>query len=70
MHGTDEMKLLDCPKCYGSYKSKKKLQRHLKFVHDKIKPFSCDVCELSFPETSKLKRHLGGEQHKVKANLK
>ena len=69
VHGIGEVKFLDCPKCYGNnkgYKGKKALQKHIKYVHDKLKPYNCDVCDVSFSESSKLKRHLGGGQHKNK----
>merc|ERR1712226_466520 len=46
-----------CEKCDYTTKQKYLLQRHVKFVHDKIRPFKCTKCEMSFGQKAHLSSH-------------
>lgn len=50
--------LFRCGECTKSFGSSKNLNRHIKFVHNKIRPFPCEECDKSFCSTSHLNRHI------------
>ena len=47
-----------CDKCEMTFNTVKRLERHIKHVHDKIKEFICDTCGKAFQSRGNLTLHI------------
>ena len=47
-----------CSFCNSSFNRKKYLNKHIKYVHEKVKPFQCEFCDYKAAQKSSLKIHV------------
>ena len=59
-------KSLHCEKCGKEFKSRGKLNLHIKTIHNKLTPFKCGSCDKGFPEKYRLKNHISNIHDKIK----
>ena len=61
----EEPKIWQCESCLTTFKQKKDLANHLKYVHSTLKPFKCGYCHLEYKRKQDLNFHIA-KKHSTK----